>query len=183
MPKYRRSHIEGGTFFFTVMAYGHRQIFDNTKARDLLRFAWLDVQQRFPFKTIAVCLLPEHIHCIWSLPVGESNYSIRWKEIKRLFSKGYLSQIGPGGNRNESRIKRGEAAIWQRRFWEHTIRDQDDLHRHIDYIHYNPVKHGLVKRVVEWPWSSFHRYVKAGMYEQEWGTSVEFNVNETDYGE
>jgi putative transposase len=94
-----------------------------------------------------VCLLPDHIHCIWTLPDRDINYSVRWKEIKRLFTKSYLEQIGPGDIRSESRVRRGEAAIWQRRFWEHTIRDQTDLNHHLDYIHYNPVKHGLVQTV------------------------------------
>ncbi len=122
-----------------------------------------------PFKTVAVCLLPEHLHCAWTQPENDQNFSLRWKEIKRLFTKGYLENIGPGESRNASRQKRGEAAIWQRRFWEHVIRDQNDLDRHIEYIHYNPVKHGLVERVVDWPWSSFHRFVKMGLYAPEWG--------------
>jgi len=132
----------------------------------------LDVRKRFPFTTDAVCLLPEHIHCIWTLPDRDINYSVRWKEIKRLFTKSYLEQIGPGDIRSESRVRRGEAAIWQRRFWEHTIRDQTDLNRHLDYIHYNPVKHELVQTVSDWPWSSFHRYVKTGYYETNWGEAV-----------
>ncbi len=93
---------------------------------------------------------------------------MRWKEIKRLFSKGFLSEIGPGEERNLSRIKRREAAIWQRRFWEHTICDEIDLEQHLDYIHYNPIKHGLVERVVDWPYSSFTRYVKEGIYDMDW---------------
>jgi REP-associated tyrosine transposase len=183
MPQYQRSHIEGGTYFFTVVSYERVKIFTTNDARKLLHDAWMDVCKRFPFNTIAVCLLPEHMHCIWSLPEGDANYSMRWKEIKRLFTKGYLSQIGPGEIRSDSRLKRREAAIWQRRFWEHTIRDQDDLNRHIDYVHYNPVKHGFVKRVVEWPWSSFHRYIKAGYYENDWGESVERSLWGLDCGE
>jgi putative transposase len=183
MPQYHRSYIKGGTYFFTVVTYERRQILTSVEARELLHSAWVDVCQRFPFKTIAVCLLPTYIHCIWSLPDRDANYSVRWKEIKRLFSKGYLSQIGPGEIRSASCLKRGEAAIWQRRFWEHTIKDQDDLNRHIDYIHYNPVKHGFVDRVSEWPWSSFHRFVKAGYYEEYWGESVACNVIELECGE
>jgi putative transposase len=183
MPEYRRSRIEGGTYFFTVATYERRQILTSAETRPLLHSAWLDVCHRFPFQTIAVCLLPDHIHCIWSLPSGDANYSIRWKEIKRLFTKDYLSHTGPGDVRNDSRIKRGEAAIWQRRFWEHTIRNQDDLNRYIDYIHYNPVKHGLVDRVVDWPWSSFHRYAKAGTYESDWGESLPPSAIEMECGE
>jgi len=172
VPEYRRSYIEGGTYFFTVVTYNRLPILTTDVARVLLRSAWLDVRKRFHFTTIAVCLLPDHLHCIWSLPDGYANDSVRWKEVKRLFTKGYLAQVGPGGTRNETRMKRNEAAIWQRRFWEHTVRDQEDLNRHMDYVHYNPVKHGLVERVVDWPWSSFHRYVKVGYYEADWGGTV-----------
>jgi hypothetical protein len=103
------------------------------------------------------------------MPENDQNYSVRWKEIKRLFTKGYLAEIGPGAEGKASRGKRGEAAIWHRRFWEHTIRDQENLNRHIETIHYNPVKDGLVKRMADWPWSSFHRFVKLGTYDLEWG--------------
>ncbi len=135
-----------------------------------------------PFETVAISLLPEHLHCVWTLPEYDQNYSIRWKEIKRLFTKGYLEEIGPGEDRNASRQKRGEAAIWQRRFWEHTIRDQEDFNRQIEYIHYNPVKHGLVTRVVDWPWSSFHRFAKMGLYSPEWGPDEE-KILKTVFGE
>jgi len=157
MPEYRRPEIAGGTFFFTVVTFNRLPILTGDTARKLLHFAWLDTARRFPFITHAVVLLPTHLHCIWTLPEGDANFSVRWKEIKRLFSKGYLAQIGPGEARNASRQRRGEAAIWQRRFWEHTLRDEADLNRHVDYIHFNPVKHGLVKRAADWPWSSFHR--------------------------
>jgi putative transposase len=94
-----------------------------------------------------------------------------------------LSHIGPEEPRNASRIKQGEAAVWQRRFWEHMIREQDDLHRHTDYIHFNPVKHGLASRAADWPWSSFHRYVKDGYYPMDWGQAVGKDVMELDCGE
>ena len=124
MPEYRRSFIEGGTFFFTVVTYHRLPILTTLQGRKLLHSAWVDVRERFPFTLDAVCLLPEHIHCIWVLPEGDANYSSRWKEIKRLFTMNYLEQVGPGGIRNESRVRRGEAAVWQRRFWEHTVRDE-----------------------------------------------------------
>ncbi len=183
MPEYRRTRIEGGVYFFTIVTYNRLPILTSPEARGLLRSAWKDVQSRFPFTTDALCLLPEHLHCIWFLPEGDANYSVRWKEIKRLFTKGYLSQVGPGELRNLSRIKRGEGAIWQRRFWEHTIRDEVDLNRHRDYIHYNPVKHGLVRSVSDWPWSSFHRFVRNGYYERDWGQAVEEGFPELDFGE
>ena len=162
MPEYRRSLIGGGTFFFTVVTYDRQPILVSPEARTILHMAWDNVHQRFPFVTDAICLLPNHIHCIWTLPEGDTNYAIRWGEIKKLFTKAYHTQVGQGEQPNASRVKRGEATIWQRRFWEHTIRDQDDYQRHLDYIHYNPVKHGLVKAAADWRWSSFHRYADLG---------------------
>ena len=164
MPNYRRYYIPGGTFFFTLVSYGRSAIFTTPQARSLLRSAWVDVKKRFPFSTIAICLLPDHFHCIWTLPEGDTNFSLRWREIKRLFTKGFLQEIGPGAVRNASRVNRNEAAIWQRRFWEHTIRDEADLAKHIDYIHFNPVKHNLVAEVEDWPWSSYHKFVRLGYY-------------------
>lgn len=183
MPEYRRSWLPGGTFFFTVVTYSRLPILTTSEARRLLRLAWLDVCKRFPFTTVAVALLPNHIHCIWTLPEGDANYSNRWGEIKRLFTRGYLSFVGQGEKRNESRIKREEAAVWQRRFWEHTIRDEEDLNRHIDYIRLNPVKHGLVRRASEWAWSSFHQYVRMGYYEQDWGQANASLERDLMYGE
>jgi putative transposase len=107
------------------------------------------------------------------LPEGDANYSVRWGEIKRLFTRGYLREIGPGEERNASRIKRGEAAIWQRRFWEHTLKNEEELETRLDYIHYNPVKHGYVTRVADWSFSSFHRYVKEGIYNLDWNGGEE----------
>jgi putative transposase len=140
----------------------------------ILRTALKNVQERFPFTIISLCLLPEHLHCIWSLPEGDSNYSLRWSEIKRLFSRHYYEQIGSGAERNVSRLKRREAAIWQRRFWMHLICDENDFENHIHYIHYNPVKHGLVHRVSDWKWSTFHRFVADGFYEKHWGEGGEY---------
>jgi putative transposase len=134
------------------------------------------VRESHPFFVDAACLLPEHLHCIWTLPEEDADYSLRWREIKRLFSHEYVRQIGEGGFRNESRQKRREVAVWQRRFWEHTLRDGQDFNRHVDYIHFNPVKHGLVKRAADWPWSSFHRYVKMGFYDPGWGETEEMAI-------
>ncbi len=182
MPEYRRNFVNGGTYFFTVVTYNRQPFLTTEGARNCLHNAWEDVQVRFPFVTVAVSLLPEHVHCLWRLPEGDSNYSIRWKEIKRLFSKNYPIQDMPGETISESRLKRGEKLIWQRRFWEHTIRDENDLRNHMEYIHYNPVKHGLVQRAWDWPWSSFHRYVKMGLYEKDWGEAADMQFN-NEYGE
>lgn len=171
MPEYRRTFIEGGTYFFTVVTYNRFAILTTEEGRNFLHEAWLEVCERLPFETVAVCILPDHLHCIWTLPEGDANFSGRWKEIKRVFTRRYLEQVGPGRVVSASRIKHGEAAVWQRRFWEHAIRDEEDFCRHLDYIHYNPVKHGLVQRVSDWPYSSFHRYVKRGWYNPDWGSS------------
>lgn len=168
MPEYRRWRVEGGIYFFTVVTFHRRPILTSPSARNLLHIAWEDTRSRFPFSTVAICLLPDHIHCIWKLPEGDSNYSIRWKEIKKLFTKHYLREIGTGDDLNLSRVKRKEAAIWQRRFWEHTITDETDLEEHLDYIHYNPVKHGYVEHVMDWHWSSFQKYVDQGIYTRDW---------------
>ncbi len=134
MPNYRRAFVEGGSNFYTVVASDRLPILTTDESRAMLHDAWLDVQGRFPFRTVAVCLLPEHLHCIWRLPEGEAGYPVRWKEIKRLFTRNYLARVEPGEERNASRVKQGEAAIWQRRYWEHAIRDEQDLRRHVDYI-------------------------------------------------
>jgi putative transposase len=179
MPTYRRALIPGGTYFFTLVS-GHRMpILVTEEARAILHCAWKDVQQRFPFSTVAICLLPDHLHCIWNLPEGDSNYSIRWKEIKRLFSRNYMTQAGvrQAAPLRSSQAKREETGLWQRRFWEHSIQDEDDLRRHIDYIHYNPVKHAWATRVKDWPWSSFHRYVERGYYDIDWGEGDERNCS------
>lgn len=169
MPEYRRAHVEGGIFFFTVVTYDRQPIFANATARGFLHQAWEDTCNRFPFETVAICLLPDHLHCIWHLPEDEWDFSTRWGQIKSQFSKKYLKEIEPGQEHNPSRDRRGEASIWQRRFWEHTIRDEEDLHTHLDYIHYNPVKHGYVTSPADWKWSSFLRFVKLGAYELDWG--------------
>ena len=173
MPEYRRAYIPGGTYFITMVTYDRVPIFANPVARGYLRDAWDDVANRFPFTTDAICLLPDHIHTVITLPENDSDYSVRIREIKRLFTKSHLSRFGNGKARNLSHQKKNEASIWQRRFWEHYIQDEKDLHAHLDYVHFNPVKHGLVKRVSDWKWSSFHRYVKMGFYEEDWGEGVE----------
>ncbi len=169
MPQYRRLLIPGGSYFFTIVTFDRMPIFNNPHARTLLDAVILKTKSRHPFTTEAYCILPDHLHYLWTLPEGDADYSTRWKEIKRLFSRGYLKHVGPGGFRNASRRNHGEAAIWQKRFWEHAIRNQEDFNNHVAYIHFNPVKHGLAKQVKDWPWSSFHRYVAAGIIDVDWG--------------
>jgi putative transposase len=183
MPDYRRAREPGGTYFFTVVTFDRLPILTSPQNREILRFAWKDVQTRHPFETVAVCLLPDHLHAIWRLPVGDSDYPMRWKEIKRIFTREYIRHGGEDGTRNESRQKQGEAAIWQRRYWEHTFYDENDLNTHIDYVHYNPLKHGLVKQVSDWQWSTFHQYEKKGVYPANWGGEADVSLMEKDRGE
>ena len=126
---------------------------------------------------------PDHIHTLITLPEDDVDYSLRIRDIKRLFTTEYLAIFGETTPRNRSRINKKEASVWQRRFWEHTIRDELDYQNHFDYIHYNPVKHGLVKDVSMWAWSSFHRYVSLGVYEPGWGDGFNLRNNKVDFGE
>jgi putative transposase len=183
MPEYRRSYLPGGTFFFTLVTFNRRPIFSKPEARELFHKIYEKVNLKHPFITVAYCLLLEHFHCLWTLPEGDTNYSLRFSEIKRQFSHRYINEIEPVLEKNASRVKREEVSLWQRRFWEHTIRDEQDLHNHIDYIHYNPIKHGLVKNVREWEDSSFHRFVEQGLYEIEWGEGEEKKLKSMDFGE
>jgi putative transposase len=172
MPDYRRAKIPGGTYFFTVVTFDRMPILDNDLSREILRSAFDNVKTQYPFEMEAFCLLPDHLHCVWSLPGQDSDYSKRWRAIKGHFAREYQRSGGLHGIQSVSRLRRGEAAVWQRRFWEHAIRDDKDLHRHLDYIHYNPVKHGLVRAAADWPWSSFEKYVEIGFYEKDWGRPV-----------
>jgi putative transposase len=163
MPDYRRSRVPGGTYFFTVnlLDRNSRLLTDRI---DALREALRDVRARAPFHIDAWTVLPEHMHCVWTLPPGDADYSGRWRAVKKAFSKA----IEPGELRSAVRRARGERGIWQRRFWEHTIRDDADYARHVDYVHFNPVKHGWVTEPAAWPYSSFHRAAAAGLYPADW---------------
>jgi putative transposase len=164
MTEYRRHYVPGGTFFFTV------NIAERSKSLlvdriDALRMAFRTVKAELPFQIDAIVILPEHLHALWTLPAGDADYSTRWKRIKDAFTKAFPKTE----RRSASRMAKGERGIWQRRFWDHSIRDEADYARHFDYIHYNPVKHGWVRQVKDWPHSSFHRYVRQGLYPSDWG--------------
>jgi putative transposase len=169
MPNYRRYYVPGGTYFFTVVTHQRRHFLTDEGPRTLFRDAIQKVKAERPFTLFASVLLPDHFHCVWVLPPGDDNYSLRWAQIKEEFTRTFLKVGGQEGRRTNSRDKHRERAIWQRRFWEHTVRDEDDLIRCVDYIHWNPVKHGYVRRPAEWPWSSFHRFVQSGVYPASWG--------------
>lgn len=167
MTNYRRVFEQGATYFFTVNL-ARRDTRLLVEHISLLRDAFRYVMDRHPFAIDAMVVLPEHLHAVWTLPPGDADHSIRWRLAKTWFSR----HLPAGERRSESRIRKGERGIWQRRYWEHLIRDEDDLRRHVDYIHFNPVKHGHVARAADWPHSSFHRYVADGRLPGDWGAAV-----------
>lgn len=168
MSEYRRAFAPGGMFFFAVVTANRAPIFADHANAQLLHDAIAAYGKIKPFQTVAMVLLPDHLHAIWKLPKSDADFSSRWKAIKSHFTRAYLQQ-GRFQNRvTESQFLRGNRGVWQRRFWEHLLRDEDDLRRHMDYIHYNPVKHGLAKCPHEWGQSTFHRLVVANQYDREW---------------
>ncbi|MBI5450793.1 MAG: transposase [Gammaproteobacteria bacterium] len=163
MVAYRRNVIPGAGYFFTVTLLDRASSLLVEHIADL-RLAMISVQTERPFEIDAVVVLPDHLHCIWTLPPGDADYALRWREIKSRFSR----RIPASDRRTLARMNKAERGIWQRRYWEHTLRDEGDMERHMDYIHYNPVKHGYVTRVADWPYSSFHRWVRKGVYSLDW---------------
>ncbi len=166
MSSYRRPWTLGGTFFFTVNLWrrvDNQLLVDHI---DLLRESVRDVRKNHPFTIHAWVVLPEHMHCLFSLPDNEADFALRWRLIKGEFSQRLPAVTHEF--RSASRQKRGERGIWQRRYWEHRIRDQNDFNAHMDYIHINPFKHGLVDRVTDWPYSTFHRLVEKDVYPEDW---------------
>jgi putative transposase len=167
MPNYRRWRVPGGYYFFTVNLLERKKHL-LTEHIDLLREAFRTVKHNRPFHIDAIVILPEHLHCIWTLPEGDDDYSGRWRAIKKHFSK----NLPATERRSATRVKRHERAIWQRRFWEHTLRDDRDYANHIDYIHYNPVKHGWAEHPRDWPYSTYYRYLRDEVYPSEWGETA-----------
>jgi len=163
MPQYIRAFVPGGAFFFTVTLLERRRKL-LTENIDHLREVFEGARRRRPFTIEAIVILPDHLHCIWTLPAGDADFSTRWHDIKARFA----AQIPREERLSTRRLQKGERGIWQRRFWEHVIRDEADYARHVDYIHYNPVKHRQVTRVADWPYSSFQRYVERGFYNLDW---------------
>jgi putative transposase len=163
MVHYRRNFVPGGTYFFTATTADRSSsiLVDHVA---FLRAAIMQIRRQHPFTIDAVVVLPDHLHIVMTLPDGDADYPHRWHLIKRRFN----AAVAKSGT-SIARHRNGEHALWQRRFWEHTIRDEKDFERHVDYIHFNPVKHGLVARVCDWPYSSFHRYVRRGVLPEDWG--------------
>jgi len=162
--QYRRANIKGASYFFTVNLANRKSTLLVDKI-DALRQSIQTVKQRHSFKIDAMVVMPDHLHALITLPVGDNDYATRWKLIKAGFSR----KIPKGEHVNPSRASKRERGIWQRRYWEHLIRDDNDYQAHINYIHYNPVKHGYVQQAVKWPYSSIHRYIKKGDISKNWG--------------
>jgi putative transposase len=175
MVGYRRNFVPGGTYFFTVTLADRRStaLVDQIES---LRGAFSAARQERPFTIEAIVILPEHLHAIFTLPSGDADFSGRWRRIKGHFSSALIT-AGVAMRRSLN----GDLTLWQRRFWEHTIRNERDFARHVDYIHFNPVKHGLVSRVSDWPHSSFHRYVHEGVLPLDWGGDM--GEGEGNFGE
>jgi len=171
MTDYRRQYRTGGTYFFTLVLADRRQhwLVSHIAA---LRQSVREEQLHAPFALQAWVVLPEHCHLLMRLPEGDSDFSNRLRRIKSAFSR----QIPLPMSRRQSQIGKGERGVWQRRFWEHAIRDEEDWLRHMDYIHHNPLKHGLVDRVCDWPHSSFHAYVQRGVYPEDWGWAADLHM-------
>ncbi|MBI3777770.1 MAG: transposase [Gammaproteobacteria bacterium] len=166
MATFRRSTIAGATYFFTVNTDRRQKVLTRPLFYQALKQSLEAVKKKYPFVIEAFVLLPDHLHCIWTLPENDADYSTRWNIIKRSVSQqvrdSTMAPVSP------SKRKRGELGLWQRRFWEHRIREERDFEKHVEYIHWNPVKHGYVKRVCDWPYSSFHRFVARGIYPLDW---------------
>jgi putative transposase len=223
MPDYRRLKIPGATYFFTVVTDSRKPLFSDETARRVLKEATSETTSILPFKMDAWVLLPDHLHCLWTLPAGDRDFSKRWGIIKSHFTKkmktvgwtlptdptemkvgwalptkptetkvGWALPTKPTETRvgwalptevqqTPSRFKHREGMIWQRRFWEHLIRDEKDFNRHCDYIHYNPVKHGLIDDPKKWECSSILQFIEEGLYPQDWGDSVGEEILSMDF--
>jgi putative transposase len=177
MSNYRRPYINGGTYFITQVTYQRKPWLCSEIGRIALREAIEHVRQKHPFEIDAFVLLPDHFHTLWTLPVNDSNFSVRMGLIKRYVTQYYGANLEIDASVSKSRIARKEGNLWQRRFWEHLIRDEADFANHCDYIHYNPVRHGLCDRPQAWTFSSIHRFVKLGIYSLDWDGGISIDLN------
>jgi len=182
MSNYRRACITGSTVFFTANSHQRRPIFVEPSFRFALRSAFQQTRFEFPFKINALVLLPDHLHCTWTLPNEDNNIPIRWSMIKRLVTKQIGAQYILNNSLSPSRKKRNESTIWQRRYWEHHILSEADYTSHLNYCYRNPVKHGLVNSVKDWKYSTFHRDVKYGLYPKDWCSNEQL-VGKSNFGE
>jgi len=169
MPNYVRWRENGARYFFTVVTYRRRRLFEDSLARQFLRQAFVEERRRRPFDMFACVLLPDHLHCLWTLPIDDDAFPLRWANIKKHFTRLYLAAGGRSLPVTANRLRHRECGIWQPRYWEHRIRDEDDWFLHRDYIHLNPIKHGYVTHPQDWRWSSIHRHVATGWLDPKWG--------------
>ena len=169
---YRRIREPGATYFFTVVTHRRLPLFAPPEAVALLHRCIVEVKRYHPFAIDAFVILPDHLHMLWTQPEGDAGYSIRWQLIKTAFTRHYL-RVNPTLDRSTSRQTKGEQAVWQRRFWEHLIRDDEDFSAHLDYIHLNPVRHAVAKLPRDWPHSSFLLWVAKGHYSDNWSLETQ----------
>ena len=169
--RYRRATVPGASYFFTLIAYRRKRLFADPSNVERWHGAVEAVQRKRPFVVEAEVVLPDHLHMVWTLPELDADYATRIRLIKTGFTKA-LSLRLDGVETNVSRVSKGERHVWQRRYWEHVIRDERDFQAHLDYIHINPVKHGLAKRPEDWPHSTFRIWLERGAYEPWWGTDA-----------
>jgi putative transposase len=168
--RYRRLKVEGASYFFTLVTEHRRKLFADAETVELLRQAIARIGERHPFEVEAQVVMPDHLHALWRMPEKDADYSTRWRLIKEAFTKACVKRHGRAAI-DPARAARGEQSLWQRRFWEHLIRDEEDFGAHLDYIHLNPVHHGYVTAPRDWPHSTFARWVARGVYEPEWGSN------------
>ncbi len=180
MPNYRRADVQGGTYFFTVVTFRRQSFLCDEPVRTALRHGIAHTRKTHPFRIDGWALLPDHLHCMWTLPPNDAAFGLRWSMIKRFVTQQCAAALHRDDLMNASRQKRNEFTVWQRRFWEHLIRDERDYTAHLDYIHYNPVKHGYAQSAAQWPYSTFHRSMEQGMYEKDWAAEPD---DEGDFGE
>ena len=164
--QYRRAFVPGGSYFFTVVTERRRPLLASADAVEVLRNAFRAVRSTRPFEINAMVVLPDHLHCIWTMPLKDADFATRWRLVKTWFTKHCAPVLRSPPNC--ARAAKREQALWQHRYWEHLLRDETDFARHMDYIHYNPVKHGYAVAPMDWPYSSFRRYVEAGVYPADW---------------
>jgi putative transposase len=171
MPDFRRFFVAGGTYFFTLATANRAPLFADAEGRAMLGRAIRARCAQSPFTTIAIVLMPDHLHAIWTLPAGDDDYPSRWRAIKATFAHEWLRRGGLEQRVTPGYQSQRHRGVWQPRYMEHVIGEEQDLQNHVDYIHYNPVKHGYVRSPRQWPWSSFRRYVVSSEYREEWGSN------------
>jgi putative transposase len=168
MPNYVRWRERGASYFFTLVTHKRRPISSDESARRLLKRSMAEARRQLPFDMFACVLLPDHLHCLWTLPDDDDDFPKRWSIIKRFFSKAYVANGGFAAPIASRRTRKRELGVWQPRYWEHRIRNEEEWYAYRDYIHWNPVKHDYVECPADWPWSSIHRHIQKGWVDPHW---------------